>query len=334
MSEPIEQSQYFAYDDRVRKRGNSGGGRLRQNAYLTLVLFHEKSPLVGNMSRLAVASSRGFLSNAGVEVFSSPEAGRRDYWYRKFTGSIGTSWDEYGLTETQKPVIKGLVSAIVSHTSTPGEVIDPIIKDKDISTPEDGVNLWLGLDHLMRATERLTGERHRYTPYELIASLRSFSTDCVRDCLDVDSNRKAAQVQSLELGLPPGKRERLKGIIDHIVEDPNLMEVQTRDSGCTYSVHPNRPDRTSYYWRKDWREFEEKHISEQRAFLTDPIRTDLDRMRINGEMRSFETCWFQSDYILDQLPSLMPDLGFSSGRCFYYALYVRRTTWHHSGSPR
>ncbi|HWY78826.1 MAG TPA: hypothetical protein VNW29_00550 [Candidatus Sulfotelmatobacter sp.] len=224
-------------------------------------------------------------------------------WYRKFVGSLAPFWAEYGLTQTQIPTIRGLIATIVSNTSNPGKIIDPIItlseEKKDLTF---GVDLWEGLDSLMRATEQVTGERHRYTPHEFIASLRGFSNIKVLDYLHVDGERRAAHEHTIEFGLSLDQKERLKGSIDQVVEDPDFFERQTRLMGPEYSVYPYRYD--GYYWR----ERQEQHITEQREFLVS--LTEQDRNRINGMTRFFPTCMFQSEYIIDHLPKIEPDLDF------------------------
>ncbi|SRR6266568_2516766 len=248
----------------------------------------------------------------GGEMAGNPEGERSRYWYRKFVGTIDSDYTMSGLAQTQRPKIKSLISAIVSHTPNPGDVIKPIITNKKIFNT-DGINLWPGLESLMHATEQLTGERHRYTPHEFVESLRDFSSACVAEYLEVDAKRKATQERSLELALSPDTKVRLKRSIDQAVEDPDLMERQTRKYGHPGSVYPSRYG--NYFdGRHNWRIYHEMHISEQQVYLTDPSRTEEDWVRIHGIMRASQSCNLQTDYLLDRLPKIEPDMAFLSAR--------------------
>src|SRR6266404_6229052 len=246
------------------------------------------------------------------ETARTPEVERSRYWYRKFVDSIDSDYTMFGLTQTQRPKIKSLTTAIVSHTPNPGDVIKPIITDKKIFKT-DGINLWPGLESLMHATEKLTGEPHRYTPHNFVESLRGFSTTCVAEYLEVDVTRKAAQERGIDLALSSDTKARLKRSIDQAVEDPDLMERQTRKYGHLGSVYPSRYG--NYLdGRNDWRKYHEMHISEQRAYLTHPYLTTEDWMRIHGIIRAFQSCNLQTDYLLDRLPKIEPDMAFLSAR--------------------
>jgi len=303
-----EHARPIARVEGVRRRVNRGGGRLTQNAYLTPLLFQGDSAHVQDLMQIAVDSRQRLLSRERVEVLNNTESNRVDHWYRKFVGSIDPMWTEYGLTQTQRPTIRRLITSIVSNTPHPGEIINPIIGEEEYAGVREGIFLWEGLDKLMSATEQLTGESHRYTPYEFIGSLRGFSDACVVSYLQADEKRKAGH--TIELGLLPDTKARLIRSIDQAVEDPELMERQLRKAGPEFAVYPSSDG--GYMWRTDWREYREKHINEQKAYLTDPSRTAEDWMRINGIMRASPTCGLQTDFLLDRLPGFEPDLGFLS----------------------
>ncbi len=246
---------------------------------------------------------KGYQPNEAVT--RKKEGDRKRYWQAKFVASLAPYYTEYGLTQTQEPTISKLISTVVSNTTNPGEVINPIITDKDINDPEYGGDLWVSLDCLMRRTENLTQKRHRYTAYDFVESLRGFSNTEVANYLQVDAERKAVQGHQRELALSPAKKDRLKGYIDQMLEDPDFIEAHTRYWGRPeYFVYPYR------HTRYEWEERQEEHIQEQREFLTSPYFTEQDRSRVNGTMRSFDTCMFQSEYLLDHLPKTDLDLGF------------------------
>ncbi len=255
------------------------------------------------------------VSVAPTELTAKKERDRTSYWKKKFVGALAPYWaEDYRLTQTQEPKIRELISTVISHVPTPGEVLQPIISHTTWEEEEYGGDLWGRLDDLMRATEQVTGSRHRYTPHEFAESLRRFSDSEVAHYAQVDAAKRAGQEQGREVGLSEAQRDVLKTQVDQILEAPNFIEAHTRAFGPKYSVFPFK--HSSYYWD----EYQEKHIEEERIFLTNPYLTREERSRVNGQMRSADTCLFQSEYLLEQLPNVNPDLGFlyAEGNIFPY----------------